>query len=901
MGGVSVFRLTSRGMTDHNFGESGQLTTSVEGALVAARAAAVQPQDERLLVVGDSIAVTANEAALMVTRFDLGNQVAPATPETPQIRTFPWTTSSPLDVNDGYPLNLRISVTCADPVRFAWNPPPSTSPTVVTHNGNQSECLMDRILYDWNWRIRGDVEVSSEAGSVFQSWSINISARLEVRYHSPQIWPKGVTNFYPQGYVLLLGYNDRMLGQGNVWWVGPPIRVGATGNVYWAGGMAVYPLSYDGPLHFEHVSVSVIKAPTDPYAIGPASKLFAIGSAGRVELDDIASSTGTYTEIWQKNGKTLRDAAGNPTLPVFKSVTLEDAGTYRSIIRNSRGSYTTPSILVGVVDTTNSRQVYGAIGKPVSIPAPVAGSGLTYQWLLNGKELVNSTHIAGAKSKTLTIRKVESGDVGIYACHVSNSDGGWGLTSAQTTLRLVDSVPIFDSFALPDGALLDSYSFDLRTHASIGTTKFRVSGLPRGLVVDAATGILSGAPALAGNFTVRVLASNPAGTADPLLLPLHIEGLPSGAAGSFTGVQTSQRLLANVTIAESGAYTAAVQMYWGRPIRKTFRGYMNRTGSLLSLDAKITAPTEYAAVGVPDFDLAFRLSGGELTLNTDYPMHKLVWNSRTLPATTFEGYYTAKYGSSDVDGFAGITISSSGRVTVQNRMLDGLSYVGSTIVSSSGIIPMFQWKPGRMGVVVGNLSIVPGPSIGSYAASVAGQVDWSYAKGTTFQLGPIWGGEKTLAVLGSRYLPPDVPSESGPLMFDLPDHSSNLRASWVDPATNAAGSQTGTLSNSNRIDWEISGFADGATRFGAVRFAPKTGLFSGSARLSVPNLVSIGDYSTSISFLGMTVRTEASSATATGQGLYIRSLRRLESDSKGQLVSRPAKAYGRVVLETNAH
>lgn len=180
---------------------------------------------------------------------------------------------------------------------------------VTVTDGNLSRWQIDRVLYEQHGSP--NVRVTGEAGDVLQFWTFDVILAIRNYTISPQIWPKGWSTFYPITDVRLVGYDGRMIRQCDVSWGGAP-QPSSDPGYYSANGIIVIPygVTADG---YRDVRVSIRKAPTDPYAIAPRAKLLASGTSGDVHRDSITSSTGTYSSTWQKNGKTHRDAAGNPT------------------------------------------------------------------------------------------------------------------------------------------------------------------------------------------------------------------------------------------------------------------------------------------------------------------------------------------------------------------------------------------------------------------------------------------------------------------------------------------------------------------------------------------------------------------------------------------------------------
>lgn len=118
-------------------------------------------------------------------------------------------------------------------------------------------------------------------------------------------------------------------------------------------------------------------------------------------------------------------------------------------------------------------------------------------------------------------------------------DGNFGYTpnsraSGIVTLIVTQSAPALVSESLPSGDLLMPYRAEL--DAGRGVTKFNVAGLPREPKYDATTGVISGIPAQAGTFPVKVAAVNPSGTSAIGELLLTIDPINPQVVGTFEGV-----------------------------------------------------------------------------------------------------------------------------------------------------------------------------------------------------------------------------------------------------------------------------------------------------------------------------------------------------------------------------
>ena len=82
----------------------------------------------------------------------------------------------------------------------------------------------------------------------------------------------------------------------------------------------------------------------------------------------------------------------------------------------------------------------------------------------------------------------------------------WGVGATNLQLTIASSVPVITSALTATGAEETAFSYQIK--ATKSPTGFGAANLPQGLTVDPVTGIISGYPVYAGNYTATISASN---------------------------------------------------------------------------------------------------------------------------------------------------------------------------------------------------------------------------------------------------------------------------------------------------------------------------------------------------------------------------------------------------------
>lgn len=289
------------------------------------------------------------------------------------------------------------------------------------------------------------------------------------------------------------------------------------------------------------VSLDVVVAPV--VNTPPAHQLVGVGDPATFSAMLTIESPRSFS--WLKNTKVFTSTPG-PSL-VIPSTQLSDAGKYALKATNAAGSVTTsPPAELGVVDDVNPTKVVVGEGLTAVLKAPVAGNGLTVTWRLGMTTITASPPriTLSPDGRTLTIRQASltTNDNGAYVVDVTGPPGPMPIfTSAPVNLVITTTAPEIDTMTLnlPHGMVGAPYDGDGAPGAPFvpyqiptvsnplqTATKYFASPLPPGLKLDSATGRISGTPTKAGDWTVKIKASNANGTSAEVTDTIHSTPCP---------------------------------------------------------------------------------------------------------------------------------------------------------------------------------------------------------------------------------------------------------------------------------------------------------------------------------------------------------------------------------------
>ncbi|MCB1211362.1 MAG: hypothetical protein KDK97_18695, partial [Verrucomicrobiales bacterium] len=384
----------------------------------------------------------------------------------------------------------------------------------------------------------------------------------------------------------------------------------------------------------------------------PDSAIVAAGDA--VSFAVMADAGGApLTYQWRKVTKNLTGAAAKTDTYPIPVVSTSHAGQYNVVVDSGGGKVTSPipSANLGVVAAITGSSTVNQ-GATLTLTQAAAGPGITYQWKKGGVDLVDTVdkRISGSTKNRLIVKLMDSADEGDYSCAVSmpNHAGGT-LSKAGPTLPVTVRLrPVLDPLAFGPWTVAGSV-IDLIT-AQNAPTRFTVTGLPSGVVLNRTTGQLSGKPKIAKPAKLKIIASNLAGSSAPLLVDVVINALEDPTYGVFNGLIERGALNSGFggtftsTMTSSGTISGKLSL--GRSVH-AFRGVLeslpgpNATALITISRGKVLTPlTLEFTVDATTGHLTGTVTDG-VSAPVNIGAWRNPWNSRSNPASGYAFSYTS--------------------------------------------------------------------------------------------------------------------------------------------------------------------------------------------------------------------------------------------------------------------
>jgi alpha-tubulin suppressor-like RCC1 family protein len=504
------------------------------------------------------------------------------------------------------------------------------------------------------------------------------------------------------------------------------------------------------------------------YVLGPVPLLVTqpqakiVGEGTTVSLAVEALGLPPLTYQWRHRGKNLLGATS--AVLELQDVSLAQAGDYSVVVKSGEAVESLPAHLA-VVRFPNQTRILKA-GTSAAFTLKAGGSDLTYQWLKNGLPLPMDARFRGINSPTLRIQPLAADDNwvgfahgGDYTCLVSRS-GAPPYTAGTLRLLVTDLRPSFlEPFSLPGAAIGLDYSFTvpMDPNPRRAVTQFSAKGLPAGLTINRATGVISGRPrqTRSGGFPVILMAENSEGSVNRPIF-LYVQPLFEGTFGSFAGVIAASEALNQqlggrmaMSIAESGSLSGSLQL---GTQRYRFRGDVQATLSYGIVTATLSIPRRNRS----PLSLAFTLGSSwpdRLTGQLQDPDviagsanltgWQVPWSKQT-PAVAYNGLHNVLLTPPESTlanpalpqgfGFASFTPSRTGKLRFVGKLADGQAVVDASAVGARGQVAIHQvlyrgpWK----GSLTGRLVVDPGIHPFDHETnSVSGLLKWTRPADTT--------------------------------------------------------------------------------------------------------------------------------------------------------------------------
>lgn len=756
-GNALVRRLMPSGVLDTSFGNQGELPPTYD----AQRNLQLQPDGK--ILIGRSRYDT---ASLTIARIHPG-------PRPPLDAPAITTQSEPVvRVPLGQPLTLSVTLAGDQPVIYEWRKngkivqksnlttePTSTlsiaAPTLPATSSIPDDDYTVVIRNEQGWTFSAPMKVHAIAPPVIHFQS------------GPEAVVQGRGSFIKASIEGRAPIRYRLLRDGEVISNGVASHNSARRTaefvVYDPGNYEVILTNDDGEAQTEIFSVLL---QNDPYIWIGHDHLYEVGEAGATLISKWATASSGEVD-WRKDGRVVQSYFWKDYFSMPDQMTLANAGTYTATIRTPKKRFTSAPIEIGVVDTS-PQTAYMAAGRKVTLAAAVAGNRLTYTWKKDGEPLTASRPLPKVTDKTLVIAKPELADAGIYVCTATHPNGQTLDAGAITLISDATApVPLASVIALSDGRLGETYQFDL--HTENRTVSYAITGLPKGLILDKATGIITGQPMVAGDFKVKITATNLAGSTK-FELSLKILPLAYPIAGVYEGLEhnSNTSLSVKITVTATATFSAKIRVQndEGKSSSRSLTGHLTRDGDGLyrfdpeyprhdgdkaytllffTLDPEASGPVSYALQG----DVESHIGGGSFK-----GIRKGSWKTGSALSKAFSGYYTVAldhYSS----GTASFTVSSTGNFTFSGKLWNGTALTCASWLDENGRFPVSIWRRGMLKRYKGWGIITPDAASQYRHSGVRSQdVARNY--------------NNTSGFIGTKYLPPNIPDVSTALMLNVP-------------------------------------------------------------------------------------------------------------------------------------
>jgi hypothetical protein len=214
-----------------------------------------------------------------------------------------------------------------------------------------------------------------------------------------------------------------------------------------SGSYSVIVTNYGGSATSSNAVLTVVAAPVI-IVQPPTNEVMAVGFTATFSVYAVGQAPLSYH--WQFNGTNLVNegniSGATNNLLTINNAQTSDSGIYTVSVANLAGSVTSSNAVLLVTNSPpaiNVQPTNQTVAAKSTVTMVVVASGtapLSYQWQMNGTNLVNSGQggqIGGATAHQLTIKNVQTNNSGSYSVIVTNFGGS--VTSSVAILTVASS------------------------------------------------------------------------------------------------------------------------------------------------------------------------------------------------------------------------------------------------------------------------------------------------------------------------------------------------------------------------------------------------------------------------------------------------------------------------------
>jgi hypothetical protein len=531
-----------------------------------------------------------------------------------------------------------------------------------------------------------------------------------------------------------------------------------------SGSYTVIVTNLAGAVTSSNAVLTVLSAPV--ITMQPTGQSMAVGSTATFAVTAIGIAPLSY--LWQVNGTNLvnggRISGATTSVLTISNAQTTNSGSYTVIITNVAGSATSsnavlvvtnvpPAITVQPISQTN-----GA-GTTVTLAVTATGTApLSYQWQVNGTNLVNGGSISGATTNALKITNAQTNNSGSYTVIVTNVAGS--VTSSNAVLTVLSAPvitmqPTGQSLAVGSTATFAvtvigmaplSYSWQ------VNGTNLMNGGPKNGPIISGATAnvltISNAQTTNSGNYAVIV--TNRAGSVTSSNAVLTVTNIPP----TITVQPTNQSLAAgaNVTLTVAATGTAPLSYQWQVNGTNLVNGgqFSGATTNVLKIGKAQTNNSGIYTVIVTNFGGTATSSNAVLTVASSpvilvQPTNQTVavGSAATFAVTAIgiaplsyqwqvngtnlvNGGYNGGYingATTNVLTFGNVQPASSGSYTVIITNIDGSVTSSNAVLTVTNIPPAITLQPTNQTVEVGTTVTLVVTATGTAPLSYQWQVN----------------------------------------------------------------------------------------------------------------------------------------------------------------------------------